>query len=98
MLILTMEQKDDILHATMVGKLTKNTTYKLEHYMIPYIQKYRIKKLLCDCKRLKKIDYEGKYALLKTKLVLKKQQGKMTLFDVKESIRKSLIGYRMHVQ
>ena len=44
------------------------------------------------------IDYEGKYALLKTKMILKEQHGKMILFDVKESIKNSLIGYRMHVQ
>lgn len=98
MLMLSLNRKEDVLHVTMCGKLTKSSSYKLEHYMIPYIQKYQIKELLCNCKNLKKIDYEGKYALLKTKIVLKKQQGKMTLFDVKDSIKKGLIGYRMHVQ
>lgn len=95
--MLSLDRREDTLHVTMSKKLTKDNIYQLEHYVIPYIQKYKIKELLCDCKKLKKIDYEGKYALLKTKIVLKKQQGKMTLFDVKESIKKGLIGYHMHV-
>lgn len=98
MLLLNLEQRDDTLHVIISGNLTKRNIYQLEYYMIPYIQKYQIKQLLCDCKKLKKIDYEGKYALLKTKMILKEQHGKMVLFDVKESIKNSLIGYRMHVQ
>lgn len=98
MLLLNLDRRDDVLHVTISGNLTKRSTYKIDHYMIPYIQEYQIKQVLCDCKKLKKVDYDGKYALLKTKIILKEQQGKMILFDVKKSIKKSLIGYRMHVQ
>ena len=97
MLMLRIEHKDDTLYASLSGKLTKDSTYKLEHYIIPYIKKNQIKSMICDCKNLKKIDFEGKYALLKTKMVLKEQQGKLLLCDVKKNIKQGLIGYRMRI-
>ena len=98
MLILQMEEKKDHLYATLEGSLTCKETYQLEHYLIPYMIKRKTKSLVCDCKKLKKIDFDGKYALLKTKVVLKKQKGEFLLCDVKESIKKELIGYRMRIQ
>ena len=75
MLILNLDVQGENLYARLVGKLTKKETYKFHHYIIPYIQKEKIKNFICDCKELSKIDSEGKYALLKTKITMKKQKG-----------------------
>ena len=98
MLILQIEEKKENLYAKLEGKLTRKETYQVEHYLIPYIVKNNVKNFVCDCKKLKKIDIDGKYALLKTQVVLKKQKGEFLLCDVKESIKKELIGYRMRIQ
>ena len=98
MLILQIEERKENLYAKLEGKLTRKETYQVEHYLIPYIVKNKVKNFVCDCKKLKKIDIDGKYALLKTKVVLKKQKGEFLLCDVKESIKKELIGYRMRIQ
>ena len=97
MLILQMKEKEDHLYAKLEGKLTKKESYQLEHYLIPYMQKKKTKHLICDCKKLKKIDFEGKYALLKAKVTLKKHGGTFLLYDVKDSLKKELIGYRMRI-
>lgn len=97
MLILQIEEKKDNLYAKLEGKLTRKETYQLEHYLIPYIVKNKVKNFVCDCKKLKRIDTEGKYALLKTKIILKKQKGNFLLCDVKDEIKKELIGYRMRI-
>lgn len=98
MLILQIEERKESLYAKLEGKLTRKETYQVEQYLIPYIVKNKVKNFVCDCKKLKKIDIDGKYALLKTKVVLKKQKGEFLLCDVKESIKKELIGYRMRIQ
>ena len=95
MLILQIEERKESLYAKLEGKLTRKETYQVEHYLIPYIVKINVKNFVCDCKKLKKIDIDGKY---KTKVVLKKQKGEFLLCDVKESIKKELIGYRMRIQ
>ena len=97
MLILNLDVQGENLYARLVGKLTKKETYKFHHYIIPYIQKEKIKNFICDCKGLSKVDSEGKYALLKTKITMKKQKGNFLLCDVKDDIKKSLIGYRMRI-
>ena len=98
MLILNIETQRENLYARLEGELTRKETYQLEHYVIPYIKKNKIKNFICDCKDLRKIDLEGKHALLKTKVVLKKQKGTFLLCDVKENIKKELLGYRMRIQ
>ena len=75
MLILQIEEKKENLYAKLEGKLTRKETYQVEQYLIPYIVKNKVKNFVCDCKKLKKIDIDGKYALLKTKVVLKKQKS-----------------------
>ncbi len=98
MLILQIEERKENLYAKLEGKLTRKETHQVLDYLIPYIVKNNVKNFVCDCKKLKKIDLDGKYALLKTKVVLKKQKGNFLLCDVKESIKKELIGYRMRIQ
>lgn len=98
MLILNIETQKENLYARLEGKLTRKETYQLERYVIPYIQKNKIKNFICDCKDLRKIDFFGKHALLKTKVVLKKHGGSFLLCDVKDSIKKELLGYRMRIQ
>jgi len=98
MLVLNIDYQQDSLYATLFGKLTKKTTYKFHQYVIPYTKQKCIKKFVIDCENLKKIDMEGKYTLLKLKLILKKQKGSLVLCNVKEDVKKELIGYRMRIQ
>ena len=98
MLILNLEQKEECLHARLVGSLTKNTTYKVYQYVIPYMKQKNIKSFICDCKSLRRIDFDGKGALLKIKLYLKKQKGNFLLCNVKDTMKQELIGYRMRIQ
>ena len=97
-LILSQKKEQDRLFLSMNGNLTKRETYKIEDYIIPMLKKEKIKQVICDCSSLKKIDFDGKYTLLKTKLILKKQKGTLLLCDVKKSIKNELIGYRMRIQ
>lgn len=97
MLILNLDYEENNLYARLEGKLTKRETYKLDHYVIPFIKQNKVNNFICDCKKLKKVDVEGRYALLKTKIVLKKQKGTLILKNVKEDIKKDLIGFRMRI-
>ena len=98
MLILSQNLNDKTLFLMIKGCLTKKEVYKIDDYVIPFIKKEQVKELVCDCSGLKRVDYEGKYVLLKMKLVLRKQKGKLTLCDVKQSIKNELMGYRMRIQ
>ena len=98
LLILQIEEQQENLYAKLEGKLTHKDTYQFDHYLIPYIEKKKVRNFICDCQKLHKIDTAGKYALLKMKLTLKKHKGTFLLKDVKENIKKELIGYRMRIQ
>lgn len=98
MLILSQRLRDKTLFLIMKGCLTKKDVYKINDYIIPFIKKEQVQELVCDCSGLKHIDYDGKYVLLKTKLVLRKQKGHMLLCDVKASVKNELLGYRMRIQ
>ena len=97
-LILSQKKEKDRLFLSMNGSLTKKEIYKIEDYIIPQLKEGKIKQLICDCSSLKKLDYEGKYTLLKIKLILKKQKGSLLLGDVKNNIKNELMGYRMRIQ
>ncbi len=98
MLIMDLKNKDGYLFVSLLGKLTKKEVYKIEYHLIPYIKHNHLNKIIFNCQKLSKIDYDGKYALLKLKVMLHKSRGKMLLCDVKEDIKKSLINYRMKVR
>lgn len=98
MLSLNLEVKDNNLYATLVGKLTRKETYKLEEYIIPYIEGGKVKNFYCDCSRLKKMDAEGRFSLFRLKVLLKRQKGSLILVDVKKDLKEKLVGYRMRIQ
>ena len=97
-LSLNLEVKDNNLYATLVGKLTRKETYKLEEYIIPYIEGGKVKNFYCDCSRLKKMDAEGRFSLFRVKVLLKRQKGSLILVDVKKDLKEKLVGYRMRIQ
>ena len=98
MLSLNLEVKDNNLYATLVGKLTRKETYKLEEYIIPYIEGGKVKNFYCNCSRLKKMDAEGRFSLFRVKVLLKRQKGSLILVDVKKDLKEKLVGYRMRIQ
>ena len=98
MLSLNLEYKEENLYAKLVGKLTRKETYKLEEYIIPYIEDGKVKNFYCDCSRLKKMDAEGRFSLFRVKVLLKRQKGSLILVDVKKDLKEKLVGYRMRIQ
>ena len=97
MLYVNLTRQDDILYAHLEGKLTRKETYKIEQYLIPYIKKNKIKCLCCDCLKLKKMDIDGKYALLNVKVQLKKQQGNFLLCNMSKQMKEGLIGFHFKI-
>ncbi len=97
MFFIDIRKEGSTLYAHLEGRLTKRHTHQIEDYLIPYIIKNDIKKLCCDCSKLKKVDLEGKYALLNTKIQMKKQHGNFLLCNMKKSIKESLLGYHFKI-
>lgn len=76
MFYMNLMKKEQTLFAKLEGKLIRGTTHQINDYLIPFIEKNQIKTLVCDCSTLKKMDLEGRYALLNVKIKLKKQKEK----------------------
>lgn len=97
MFYLHLKQQGSTLYARLEGKLCKHDIFQIEDYLIPYLEKNKIKSLCCDCSKLKKIDFEGKYALLNTKIQMKKQNGSFLLCNMKKSLKESLVGFHFKI-
>lgn len=97
MFLIHLKQSGDILYASLEGNLNKRATYKIDEYLIPYVKKNAIKSLWCDCSKLKKMDLEGKYALLNTKITLKKQKGNFLICNMNKDLKEGLIGFHFKI-
>ncbi len=98
MFFMQLKKQGDILYAHLEGNLSFHETHQIEHYLIPYLQRNNIKSLYCDCSKLKKIDIDGKYALLNIKIQMKKQKGNFLLCNMKKSMKEGLIGFHFKVR
>ncbi len=97
MFYLHLKQQGNTLYAHLEGNLNHRETHVFNNYLIPYIEKNKIKSLCCDCSKLKKIDTDGKYALLNTKIELKKQQGNFLLCNMSKKMKEDLIGFHFRI-
>lgn len=86
MLKMDLEYKDGILYARLGGVLNNKSSYKINNYLIPVIEKHKIKYLIYNLGSLSDIDEEGTTAIIKTKIEMKKIQGKLFLTNLNEKI------------
>lgn len=86
MLKMDLEYKDGILYARLGGVLNNKSSYKINNYLIPVIEKHKIKYLIYNLKNLSDINQEGTSAIVKTKIEMKKIQGKLFLTNLSESV------------
>ncbi len=97
MFYINFKQKGDILYAHLEGRLTKYETHQIENYLIPYIKRNNVKSLCCDCSKLKKLDLDGKYALLNTKITMKNCKGNFLLCNMSKKLKNELIGFHFKI-
>ena len=97
MFCIHLKKQGDILYTQLVGNLTKRKIHQINDYLIPYIKQNNIRSVCCDCSKLKKMDLEGKYALLNIKIELKKQKGNFLLCNMAKSLKEGLIGFHFKI-
>ena len=72
-----IEYSDEILYIRLHGKLIKKAYLKINNYIIPAIKKHNIKYIIYNLENLYDIDEAGVDALLKTKLLVKNNGGRI---------------------
>ena len=77
MLKMDLEYVKEILFVRLDGSLTRRSSYKINNYLVPIIKKHQIQNLIYNFKDLKSIDETGIDAILNTKLLIKKNKGKI---------------------
>ena len=77
MLRINMEYRKGILFVRLIGKLNKDTSYKLDDFLIKTIRRHGIKYLVYNLDNLYSIDKNGKDILQKGIKAIKKNKGKV---------------------
>lgn len=90
MLKMDMEYNRGILFVRLNGKLNRNTTYKINNYLVPIILKHRIKYLVYNLYNLEDLDEDGIDAMLNTKCAIQNNKGLIYLCEVSKTLNKKL--------
>lgn len=90
MLKMDLEYERGILFIRLEGNLIRKNNYKINNYIIPILNKHKIKYVIYNLKNLKSIDESGIDSILNTKCIVKKNKGKIFLCEVNE-----LISYKL---
>lgn len=90
MLHMFIEYKNGILIIKLDGYLNRETSYKINSYLIPVIMKQKIKNIVIDMKMLKEIDDTGKEALLNLKGAIKDNKGEINITNVNYKIDRAI--------
>ncbi len=98
MFYIHLKKQGNCLYVRLDGKLVKTETFQIEDFLIPYIKKNQIKNLFFDCKNLKKLDLDGKYALLNTKIKMKEQKGSFLLCNMTKAMKEGLVGFHFKIR
>lgn len=86
MLKMDLEYERGILFIRLKGQLNSKSSYKINRYLIPVINKHKIKYIIYNLFNLKSIDQSGINAILNTKYAIKQQKGKIYLCKVNKDI------------
>lgn len=87
MLKMDLEYKSGILFIRLNGALKRNTSYKLNNYIVPVLIKHKIKYLIYNLKELKSIDEQGIDAILNTKCKIRKNKGIICVCEANEETK-----------
>ncbi|MBE6148496.1 MAG: STAS domain-containing protein [Firmicutes bacterium] len=96
MLKMDLEYNRGILFVRLDGRLNRNTTYKINNYLVPVLLKHKIKYLVYNFYKLKDIDEEGIDAILNTKYAIKTNKGLIYLCDVNKELNKKI--HKLHIK
>lgn len=64
MLYMFLEYNNGVLFIRLEGNLTRDTSYKINNYLIPVIIKQKVKQLVINISKVEKIDLTGYEALI----------------------------------
>jgi len=90
MLRMDLEYKSNVLFIRLNGNLGRKTNHKINNYIVPVLKKHKIKKVLYNLENLKSIDETGIDAILNTKLVVKKNKGKIYLCSLRDELKQKV--------
>lgn len=86
MLKMDLEYNAGILFVRLKGILNNKNSYKINNYLNPVLKKHKIKYLVYNFFSLEAVDEAGIDALLRTKLEIKKNEGKLVFCEVRKEI------------
>lgn len=87
MLKMDLEYNQGILFVRLKGILNKKTSYKINLYLNPVLDKHKIKYVVYNLYSLKDIDEYGIDAILNSKYQIKNNQGKIVLCEVDKVLK-----------
>ena len=90
MLFIDIEYKNKIMHIRLKGNLTKKNSKRINYYINPILEKHCIKKVIYNVHNLKDIDYFGIDALKRSKVIVKKNHGKIIICEANKNIKEKL--------
>ncbi len=96
MLKMDLEYEDEVLIIRLNGTLNRHSNYKIYNYLVPVINKHKIKNIIYNLANLKSIDESGIDAILNTKCIVKKEKGKIYLCEVTNENKLKL--KRLHIK
>ncbi len=97
MLKIDAEYHEGVLYVRLNGNLTAKNSYKINNYVIPVVAKHQIKYLVYNLHDLKNIDTKGLDAIINSKIMMKKNKGKMLICHVGTHIDKILKSLKIPV-
>ena len=90
MLKMDLEFNKGILFVRLWGRLLRNNCYKINNYLNPVLKKHKIKYLIYNFNFLEEIDASGIDAILRTKYIIKNNQGKIRMCQLNKNIKEKL--------
>ena len=91
-----MELSKGILFVRLDGYLNRNTSYKINNYLVPVILKHKIKYLVYNLDKLIDIDENGIDAFLNTKYAVKNNKGNLYLCEINPQLTKKIS--KLHIK
>lgn len=85
---MNMEYNRGILFVRLDGALNRNTTYKINNYLVPVLLKHKIRYLVFNLYNLSDMDEDGIDAILNTKCAIKQNKGIILLCEVNKMLNK----------
>ncbi len=95
MLYMDLEYRKGILVVRLDGNLTRKNVYHINNYLTPVIKKHHIQKLIYNFSSILKIDDAGIDAILRTKCIIKENQGMIYFCGIPEHLKEKLKHLRV---